>query len=47
LIDFLVERRTHACAALVTELVDHVRSWCCGPSFHDDFTVVLLRRLET
>jgi phosphoserine phosphatase RsbU/P len=46
LIDFLVERRTEACAAVVTELVDHVRRWCCGPSFHDDFTVVLLRRLE-
>jgi phosphoserine phosphatase RsbU/P len=47
LTDFLVERRTLPSAALVTALVDHVRDWCRQPSFHDDFTVVLLRRLET
>jgi sigma-B regulation protein RsbU (phosphoserine phosphatase) len=45
LTDFLLHRRTLSSAALVTALVDHVRTWCGRLSFHDDFTVVLLRRL--
>jgi hypothetical protein len=32
---------------VVNALAQHVREWCGQPSFHDDFTVVLLRRLET
>jgi phosphoserine phosphatase RsbU/P len=47
LTEFLVTRRTQACSDLVNALAEHVRQWCGQPSFHDDFTVVLLRRLAT
>ena len=47
LTDFLVERRVEQCSELVSGLVQHVREWCGRPSLHDDFTVVLLRRLRT
>jgi phosphoserine phosphatase RsbU/P len=45
LTEFLTDRRAHPCAELVNALAQHVRQWCGQPSFHDDFTVVLLRRL--
>lgn len=45
LTEFLVARRAAPCSDLVNTLVQHVREWCGSPSFHDDFTVVLLRRL--
>jgi serine phosphatase RsbU (regulator of sigma subunit)/pSer/pThr/pTyr-binding forkhead associated (FHA) protein len=45
LTEFLTARRADPCAELVNALAQHVRQWCGQPSFHDDFTVVLLRRL--
>lgn len=45
LTDFLSARRAEACPELVKALVQHVREWSGEPSFHDDFTVVLARRL--
>jgi phosphoserine phosphatase RsbU/P len=45
LIAFLTARRADPCAQVVKALVEHVRQWCGEPSFHDDFTVVLVRRL--
>jgi phosphoserine phosphatase RsbU/P len=45
LTNFLASRRAEPCTALVNALAQHVREWCDQPSFHDDFTVVLLRRL--
>jgi sigma-B regulation protein RsbU (phosphoserine phosphatase) len=47
LTEFLVARRSDPCSEVVSDLVQHVRQWCGQPSFHDDFTVVLLRRVET
>ena len=47
LTEFLTARRTAPCSEVVNSLAQHVREWCGQPSFHDDFTVVLLRRLET
>ncbi|MBV9760622.1 MAG: SpoIIE family protein phosphatase [Acidobacteriaceae bacterium] len=45
LAEFLESRSTEPCADTVNALAQHVREWCAQPSFHDDFTVVLLRRL--
>lgn len=45
LIDFLKERRDEPAAELVKALAQHVRTWSGEPAFHDDFTVVLARRL--
>jgi len=45
LTEFLVARRAEPCRDVVNALAEHVRQWCGLPSFHDDFTVVLLRRL--
>ena len=47
LTEFLAARRTAPCSEVVNALAQHVREWCGQPSFHDDFTVVLLKRLET
>lgn len=47
LMNFLAERRSLPCSTLVKALIEYVRDWCCQPSFHDDFTVVLLQRLRT
>lgn len=47
LTEFLIERQSLGCGALVAALAEHVRDWCRQPSFYDDFTVVLLRRLAT
>ncbi len=45
LIEFLSARRTQSCEELVKMLVQHVREWSGEPSFQDDFTVVLARRI--
>ena len=45
LAEFLERRTSQPCATTVQDLVDHVRGWAGGPSFADDFTVVLVRRL--
>lgn len=45
LIEFLSARRAQPCEELVKTLVQHVREWSGEPSFHDDFTVVLARRI--
>lgn len=47
LTEFLVTRRAEPCSDVVNGLAQHVREWCGQPAFHDDFTVVLLRRLAT
>ena len=45
LAEFLQARRSQPCSATADALVRHVRGWSGTPSFADDFTVVLLRRL--
>ena len=44
LAEFLNSQQTAACAGIVTKLVDHMRDWCSGSSFTDDFTIMLVRR---
>jgi serine phosphatase RsbU (regulator of sigma subunit)/pSer/pThr/pTyr-binding forkhead associated (FHA) protein len=42
---FLRARHAEPSRQVVEALAQHVREWCGEPSFHDDFTVLLLRRL--
>ena len=45
LAQFLISKRSHACSETLEALVDYVRVWHGSPSFDDDFTAVLVRRL--
>ena len=44
LANFLVQSRSASCAETIQTLAAHVRGWCGGVNFHDDFTILLVKR---
>ncbi len=44
LANFLVQSRSATCAETIRGLAAHVRGWCGGINFHDDFTILLVKR---
>jgi sigma-B regulation protein RsbU (phosphoserine phosphatase) len=46
LAEFLQNRRTESCSHLVSGLIDFLRTWHGSINFHDDFTIVLVKRAE-
>ncbi len=46
LAEFLLGCMTESCSTVTADLAKHVREWCGTSSFADDFTIVLVKRLE-
>jgi phosphoserine phosphatase RsbU/P len=46
LAEFLQSRRTEPCSSLVSGLIDYLRTWHGSSNFHDDFTIVLVKRAD-
>ncbi len=44
--EFLIAQQSASCSEIVERLVNHMRDWCKGASFTDDFTIVLVRRVR-